>query len=87
MFGQALPERVLAAAVAAAESAEVYLAIGSSLTVHPAASLPRLAAASGARLVVLNAEPTPLDDLAALVLREQIADVLPAAVDETLSRA
>ena len=81
MFGQALPERVLAAAVAAAESAEVYLSIGSSLTVHPAASLPRLAAASGARLVVL------LDDLAALVLREQIADVLPAAVDETLSRA
>ena len=87
MFGQALPQRVLAAAVAAAESADVYLAIGSSLTVQPAAGLPRLAADHGATLVVLNAEPTALDGIARLVLHEQIGDVLPAAVTAALGPA
>lgn len=85
MFGQVLPEDALAAAVAAAEACDLYLAIGSSLTVHPAAGLPRHAVESGARLVVLNAEPTPLDRIATLVLHDQIADVLPAAVDRALA--
>ena len=87
MFGQSLPEDALAAAVAAAEQADVYLAIGSSLTVHPAAGLPRLAAEHGAALVVLNAEPTPLDGLATLVLRDPIGEVLPAAVAAVLGRS
>lgn len=84
MFGQALPEAALAAALDAARDCDLYLAIGSSLTVHPAAGLPRHAVDTGARLVVLNAEPTPLDGLASLVLHEQIGEVLPAAVDAAL---
>ena len=85
MFGQSLPEDALQAAVDAAEACDLYLAIGSSLTVHPAAGLPQHAFERGADLVILNAEPTPLDRLATLVLNEQIADVLPAAVDAVLS--
>ena len=84
MFGQALPEEELAAAADAAHDCDLYLAIGSSLTVHPAAGLPRLAVETGARLVVCNAEPTPLDRLATLVVREQIGDVLPPAVEAAL---
>lgn len=84
MFGQALPADELAAAVAAAESCDVYLAVGSSLTVQPAAGLPRLAAERGARLVVLNAEPTPVDRMATLVVRDPVAEVLPRVVDAVL---
>ncbi|PRX98605.1 SIR2 family NAD-dependent protein deacylase [Allonocardiopsis opalescens] len=76
-FGQALKEPVLRAAVAAARDCELLLAIGSSLTVHPAAGLAELAVDSGARLVVVNAQPTPYDGLAAAVLREPIGTVLP----------
>ncbi len=84
MFGQSLPQAALQAAADAARSSDLYLAIGSSLTVQPAAGLPQHAFETGARLVVLNAEPTPLDRLATLVLHEQIADVLPPAVEAVL---
>jgi NAD-dependent deacetylase len=84
MFGQALPADELAAAVTAAETCDVYLAVGSSLTVQPAAGLPRLAAEHGARLVVLNAEPTPVDRMATLVVRDPVAAVLPQVVDAVL---
>ena len=53
---------------------------GTSLTVYPAAGLPELALRSGARLVVLNAEPTPFDDHADAVIREQLGTVLPRIV-------
>lgn len=85
MFGQALPEDVLAAAVEDAAECDLYLAIGSSLTVHPAAGLPRLAADRGATLVVVNAETTPLDPLAALVVRDPIGEVVHDAVEAALS--
>ena len=85
-FGEVLPEDALAAAVAAAGDCDVYLAIGSSLTVHPAAGLPRVAVDAGAALAVLNAEPTPLDRFADVVVRAPIGDVLPAAVDAVLAR-
>ncbi|MFW6691251.1 SIR2 family NAD-dependent protein deacylase [Streptomyces sp. MAR4 CNX-425] len=77
MFGQPLDPEVLATAVAVAEAAEVFLAVGSSLQVQPAASLAGRAAAAGARLVVVNAEPTPYDHLAAEVVREPISEALP----------
>jgi NAD-dependent deacetylase len=83
-FGQALVPEVLKRAVEAAENCEVLLAIGTSLTVQPAAGLCELAADNGARLVIVNAEPTPYDRIATLsgggVLREPISDVLPAIV-------
>lgn len=79
-FGQVLEEAVVDAAVAAVEECDVLLAVGTSLQVHPAAGLVDVAAARGARIVVVNAEPTPYDDVADLVVREPIASALPALV-------
>ncbi|RBY82984.1 NAD-dependent deacetylase [Geodermatophilus sp. TF02-6] len=76
-FGQALDPAVVEAAAAAATDCDVFLAVGTSLTVHPAAGLVDLAAGSGARVVVVNAQPTPYDDLADLVVREPIGTSLP----------
>ncbi|MCA0145058.1 Sir2 family NAD-dependent protein deacetylase [Blastococcus sp. LR1] len=79
-FGQVLEERVVDAAVAAATDCDVFLAVGTSLTVHPAAGLVDLALGAGARVVVVNAEPTPYDDVADLVVHEQIGTALPKLV-------
>ena len=76
-FGQAMPEREMHRAYDAAESGEVFIAVGSSLVVHPAASLPALAKASGAKLIIINRTPTPLDEVADLVVREEIGKALP----------
>jgi NAD-dependent deacetylase len=82
-FGQSLDPNVLQAAVDAAD-ADLYLAIGSSLQVQPAASLCEIAVGHGGVLLVLNAQPTPYDDLADRsgggTLRESISAVLPALV-------
>jgi len=77
-FGQQLPPEVLEAAAQWSRQADVFLAIGSSLVVQPAASLPVIARQRGARLVVLNLEPTPLDDIAQIVLRAPIGATLQA---------
>ena len=76
-FGQALVPEVIAAAVQAAENADLLLAIGSSLQVYPVASLVPLAKSSGARVVIVNAEPTPFDQLADAVIHAPIGEVLP----------
>ena len=76
-FGQELDERVLAAAAEAAADCDVFLAVGTSLQVWPVAGLTEIAAASGARVLIVNAEPTPFDDLADLVVREPIGTALP----------
>jgi NAD-dependent protein deacetylase/lipoamidase len=79
-FGQELDQRVLAAAVEAAADCDVFLAVGTSLQVWPVAGLTEIAAAHGARIVIVNAEPTPFDDLAGLVVREPIGTALPGLV-------
>jgi NAD-dependent deacetylase len=84
MFGQALDPDVFAAAVAASQAADVFIAVGSSLTVEPAASLCVLAADAGARLIIVNADPTPYDRLAADVIRDPIGQAIPALVDGLL---
>jgi NAD-dependent deacetylase len=76
-FGEALDADVVDAATRAAGDCDVFLAVGTSLGVHPAAGLVDVAAASGARVVVVNAEPTPYDGLADLVVREPIGEALP----------
>ncbi|NEK58749.1 NAD-dependent deacetylase [Geodermatophilus sabuli] len=76
-FGQALDAAVVEAAAQAAADCDVFLAVGTSLTVHPAAGLTDVAAQAGARVVVVNAEPTPYDDVADLVVREPIGVALP----------
>jgi NAD-dependent deacetylase len=75
-FGQSLPESVLHDAAGACRRADLLLAIGSSLVVEPAASLPRLAKQAGGRLVIINRDETPLDHLADAVLRDSIGETL-----------
>jgi NAD-dependent deacetylase len=79
-FGQALRTEVLEAAVHAARECDLFLAVGTSLSVLPAASLAGTAAGSGARLVIVNAEPTPYDEVADAVLSSPIGSVLPLLV-------
>jgi len=75
-FGQPLVPEVIAAAIRAAEEADLLLAIGTSLQVYPVASLVPLAKAAGARVVIVNAEPTPFDQIADAVIRSPIGDAL-----------
>jgi NAD-dependent deacetylase len=77
-FGQSLVVDDLVRAEQAARTCDLLLAVGSTLTVYPIADVVPLAAASGARVVIVNAEPTPLDGLADAVLRGSISEVLPA---------
>ena len=76
-FGEALPEKALHRAQAAAVKADVVLVVGSSLVVYPAASLPRIALEHGARLLIVNAEPTPYDALAEVTLLGKAGEILP----------
>lgn len=80
-FGQALVPEVIDRALRAAEEADLLLAIGSSLSVYPVANAVPMAKAAGAKVVIVNAEPTPMDDLADAVLRGNIGEVLPQVVN------
>jgi len=77
-FGQRLDNDVLEAAAIAAETCDLFLAVGSSLTVRPAAGLCDVAVDAGAPLIVVNAQETPYDDLATEVIRRPISEILPA---------
>jgi NAD-dependent deacetylase len=85
MFGEFLDEDVIGRAGQFARAAAVFLAVGSSLRVHPAAGLCEIAVAAGADLVIVNNEPTPYDELATELIREPISEALPALAAE-LSR-
>jgi NAD-dependent deacetylase len=76
-FGQALVPEVIARAMRAASEADLLLAIGTSLQVYPAASAVPAAKTAGARVVIVNAQPTPFDDMADLVFHASIGSVLP----------
>ncbi|MDK9697265.1 MAG: Sir2 family NAD-dependent protein deacetylase [Siculibacillus sp.] len=77
-FGQAMPVRAMMRAEYAIERADLFVAVGSSLQVQPAASLPMAAKYSGANLVIVNRDPTPLDAIADHVLRGSIGEVFSA---------
>ena len=76
-FGQALVPEVIDSAMRAAEAADVLLAIGSSLQVYPIAGAVPAAKSAGARVVIVNAEPTPFDGIADAVFALPIGKVLP----------
>jgi NAD-dependent deacetylase len=76
-FGQALVPEVIDRAMQAAATADLFLSVGTSLQVYPIAGAVQIAKAAGARLVIVNAEPTPFDDLADAVFNESISEVLP----------
>lgn len=77
-FGQSMPEPEMRRAAELSTEADLFISIGSSLVVEPAASFPRIAKHSGAKLVILNQQETPLDDLADLVIRESIGTTMRA---------
>jgi NAD-dependent deacetylase len=79
-FGQAMPEAAMLRAEAETNAADLFLVLGSSLVVYPAAGFPAIAKQRGAALVIVNREPTPLDDMADLVLHAAIGDTLGSAV-------
>ena len=78
-FGQPMPVPEMERAEQAAKSCELFLAIGSSLVVYPAAAFPGIAKLNGATLVILNREPTDMDRLADLVVNDEIGNALTAA--------
>jgi NAD-dependent deacetylase len=86
MFGQSLDTDVLSRAAAAAQAADLFLAVGSTLTVEPAASLCAVAVRAGAPLVIVNRDPTPYDEIATAIVREPISAAVPAIVDALLAR-
>ncbi len=75
-FGQSMPEAAMRRAQALAESCDLFIAIGSSLVVWPAAGIPLLAKRNGARLVIINRDETDCDDAADLVVRSDIGATL-----------
>ena len=79
-FGQSLVAEDLRRAQHAAETCDLMLAVGTTLSVYPAAGLVPLAVRSGAALIVVNAQPTPFDELADVVLKRPISEVLPTIV-------
>ena len=87
MFGQRLDPAVFARAERAARDCDLFLAIGTTLSVEPAASLCGLAAGAGAgaALVIVNADPTPYDELAAEVIREPIGTAVPRIARQLLA--
>ncbi|MET7617466.1 Sir2 family NAD-dependent protein deacetylase [Streptomyces sp. NPDC005408] len=86
MFGERLDPVVLGEAVAITKACQVFIAVGTSLQVQPAAGLAGIAAEHGARLIIVNAEPTPYDELADEIVRDPIGTALPALL-ERLARA
>lgn len=85
MFGEALEPAVFERAAAAAARCDLMLAIGSTLTVEPAASLCAIAAGTGAALVIVNRDPTPYDTAATAVIRDPIGTAVPRIADQLLA--
>lgn len=82
LFGEPMPVPAMHEALALAQSADVMLVVGSSLVVHPAADIPLAAVRAGARLIIINAEPTPFDSLAEVVIHGRAGEVLPEILRE-----
>lgn len=80
LFGEPMPQAAIQEAFALARDADVMLVVGSSLVVYPAAEVPLVAVRSGAKMIVVNAEPTPFDELAEVVLHGKSGEVLPEIV-------
>jgi NAD-dependent deacetylase len=76
-FGEMLPEDQWERAMEAARTAHVFMAIGTSALVYPAAGLVQVARQSGARVVIVNPDPTPADELANWILRGPAGEILP----------
>ena len=81
-FGQAMPEAKLAEAFRCARECDLCLVLGSSLVVYPAASIPAEAVGSGAKLMIVNRDQTPLDQEADVVIRGALGEVLTKLMEQ-----
>ena len=79
-FGEAMPVAAVSEAYELTRSADLMLVVGSSLVVYPAADIPLAAVRAGVPTIIVNAEPTPLDELADVVIHGRAGDVLPELV-------
>ena len=79
-FGEQMPAAAVAQAFELTRAADLMLVVGSSLVVFPAAEIPLVAARAGVPIVLINAEPTPMDDLAEVVIHGRSGEVLPEIV-------
>ncbi len=79
-FGQPMPEKEMIRAEEAVLSCDLLVVLGSSLVVYPAAAFPMMAKRNGATLVIVNRDPTEQDDIADLVIHDEIGMILPAAI-------
>ena len=84
-FGETLPVDALDRAVREAEDCDIFVAIGTTLSVYPVAGLAGSAVRSGAKLIIVNDEPTNYDDEAHRIIRDPIDEAVPALVDEFVS--
>jgi NAD-dependent deacetylase len=84
-FGQAMPEAEMAEAIRCAGECDVCMVLGSSLVVYPAASVPLHAAEEGAKLVIVNRDPTPLDSQAEVVIHESLGETLTRIMERVRS--
>jgi NAD-dependent deacetylase len=82
MFGEAMPREAMGEAERRARASDLFVVVGSSLVVYPAAYVPLYAKEAGARLVVVNLTPTPCDDAADVVIRGKAGEVMAAVLDE-----
>lgn len=82
-FGQPMPQEKMRQAEKAAKACDLFIVLGSSLVVQPAATLPVIAARNGANLIIINREPTPLDDISDLVLTSSLGATLQKALEKT----
>ncbi|WP_457591370.1 NAD-dependent protein deacetylase [Geoglobus sp.] len=82
LFGEQLPSATLSAAVEESRKCDVFMVVGSSLVVYPAAQLPVYAKSGGARMIIVNAEETHADHMFDVVIRGKAGEVLPRIVEE-----
>lgn len=75
-FGQMMPEDKMTRAMQEASDCDLFIVLGSSLVVYPAANLPQIAKHSGAELVIINRDPTPLDGIADLCIQGEIGTLM-----------
>jgi len=76
LFGESLPQNALNSATLACHICDLFIVLGSSLVVYPAAELPQIAKGNGAKVVIINIDPTPLDKIANLVIHEDVTKIL-----------
>jgi NAD-dependent deacetylase len=82
LFGESLPEETLNRSIRAMETCDVLLVVGTSLVINPASGLPLVALQQGARVIIVNLSSTYLDSYADVVINADLADVLPAIVEQ-----